>query len=273
MEKSVSKIIFSLVMFSLVLFTFVPYFRTEFKILKEQKEIEENYQKLLEIRQKSYLTGKFNPEENENFILISPQYILGEKNKNKMYLRKETYGAYLQMYKSASRDGVELKIASATRNFEYQKDFWNNKWFGVTLTKGQNLLKDIADEQERFKKILEYTAAPGTSRHHWGTDIDINNANPAYFNSEKGKREYNWLVQNAHQFGFCQTYNQKNADRVTGYNEEKWHWSYIPLARIFLQEYKNLIKDGDINGFLGDEYAPGLNLINDYALSINPECM
>jgi LAS superfamily LD-carboxypeptidase LdcB len=177
------------------------------------------------------------------------------------------------MVNAAKKEGMDLKIASATRNFDYQKNIWNNKWDGVTIVNGKNLSTSMPDGLERFKKILEYSAAPGTSRHHWGTDIDINDANPQYFNSEKGQKIYAWLVENAPLFGFCQPYNQKGSGRPTGYNEEKWHWSYLPLAKSFTQEYKNLITDTDINGFLGDQYVVGQDLINNYVLSINPECL
>jgi LAS superfamily LD-carboxypeptidase LdcB len=114
---------------------------------------------------------------------------------------------------------------------------------------------------------------PGTSRHHWGTDIDINDANPQYFEKEKGEKEYEWLVKNAWSFGFCQPYNQKGTDRPTGYNEEKWHWSYTPIAKNLTQDYKNIIKDEDINDFLGDEYVVGQDLINNYVLGINTDCI
>lgn len=120
---------------------------------------------------------------------------------------------------------------------------------------------------------MEYSAVPGTSRHHWGTDIDINNSTPPYFDSEKGELEYAWLVKNAPLFGFCQPYTLKGTARPTGYNEEKWHWSYLPLAKTFTQEYKNLIKDGDIKEFLGDEYVSGQDLINKHVLGINPDCL
>jgi len=268
-------------MLVLVFFVFVPYFTSDFLDLRQKRENEENYQKFLkeelvkkeaEIKeeQKIFLMGKFDPAIRENFILIPPEYTVGE---NKMYLRKETYEAYLQMRNAAIVDGINLKIASATRNFDYQKNLWNNKWTGITIVDGQDLSKSIPGEQERFKKILEYSAVPGTSRHHWGTDIDINDANPSYFDKEKGEKEYDWLIKNASFFGFCQTYNLKNTGRVIGYNEEKWHWSYLPLARTLTQEYKNLIKDENINGFLGDEYVAGQDLINNYVLSINPNCI
>ena len=223
-----------------------------------------------EAEDRIYLMGKFDPAQRDDFILIPVEYTT---DGNKKYLRKETYGAYLEMQKIAKMDGVELKIASATRNFDYQKNIWNNKWNSYTLVDDQYLSKTIPDGLEIFKKILEYSAVPGTSRHHFGTDIDINNANPQYFNEESGKKVYDWLTKNAPLFGFCQTYNLKGSERLTGYNEEKWHWSYLPIAKELTQKYKKLIKEEDIKGFLGEEYVPFLNLINDYVLSINPDCI
>lgn len=265
----------------LIFFIFLPYFTSSFLGIRQEKEKEENYQKFLkeelarkktekELEQRIYLMGKFDPAQKEGFVLVPEQYTLSE---NKMYLRKETYEAYLQMKRAADIDFIDLKIASATRNFDSQRKFWDNQWSGATIVDGKNLAKSIPLGLERFEKILEYSAPPGTSRHHWGTDIDINGANPSYFETESGEKEYEWLTKNAYLFGFCQTYNKKNSDKKTSYNEEKWHWSYLPLSKNFTQEYKNLIKDEDIKGFLGDEYVPALNLINDYVLAINPDCI
>lgn len=106
-----------------------------------------------------------------------------------------------------------------------------------------------------------------------GDQIDLNNTDPLYFDGPLGKQEYAWLVKNASSFGFCQPYNKKGINRNTGYEEEKWHWSYFPLSKTFTEEYKNLIKNEDIKGFLGDEYVSKLNLINDYVLSVNTECL
>jgi LAS superfamily LD-carboxypeptidase LdcB len=178
-----------------------------------------------------------------------------------MYLRKETLNAFLQMEEAAEKDGVDLKIASATRNFDYQEDLWNNKW---------DAFASSVDGLVRFQNIIKYSAVPGTSRHHWGTDIDINNANPQYFNTKEGEAVYDWMAKNAASYGFCQPYTP---NRPTGYNEEKWHWSYVPLSRGFTNDYIKLITDKDIKGFEGDEYVPSQNLINNYVLGINPECL
>jgi len=234
------------------------------ELILEQQAIEKAEE------EKVYLLGKFDPSQREDFAPVPAEYnIAGYK----MYLRKETLNAFENMANAALKDNVELNIASATRNFDYQKDLWNKKWTGVTLVDLQDLSKSIPDGLERFKKILEYSAVPGMSRHHLGTDIDINGATPEYFETEKGQKVYAWLTKNAPSFGFCQTYTLKGSVRPTGYNEEKWHWSYLPLSRDFTQEYKNLIKDSDINGFDGDQYVSQENLINTYVLSINPSCL
>jgi LAS superfamily LD-carboxypeptidase LdcB len=278
MAGKISKYKFPLLVliFSLLLAILLSFFTLEQKKISEIK-----YQKFLQEQlalkeaekkeeQKIYLMGKFDQGSREDFGPIPLRYTT---NQNKMYLRKETLSAFLEMQKSAVKDGVDLKIASATRNFDYQKNIWNNKWTGLTLVDGKDLSKSIPSGLNRFKKILEYSSAPGTSRHHWGTDIDLNDANPDYFETEKGAEVYEWLERNANSFGFCQPYNQKGTERQTGYNEEKWHWSYLPLSKNFTQKYNALIKSEDIKGFLGDEYVPSLNLINDYVLGINPDCL
>ncbi len=228
---------------------------------------------LWEASKKIYLTGKFDPPLREDFVVIPSEHLIGIMSGSKMYLRKETFSAFSAMAERAASDGIELKIASATRNFDYQKNLWNKKWSGETLVDGKDLSKTIPDGTKRLKKILEYSAIPGASRHHWGTDIDINNANVQYFDTEKGKREYEWLLKNARYFGFCQTYNLKGSARPTGFNEEKWHWSYLPIAKALTQDYKDLIKNDDLTGFLGSEYAVEQNLIENYVLGINPKCL
>jgi len=265
----------------LVLAILVPRFTSDFREIRQQIEVATKQQKLIEdelaqkkaqdnLRKVAYLTGKFDPAEREDFAPIPDNINIGGY---KMFLRKEALDAFSRMEEAAKIDGVNLKIASATRNFDYQKKLWENKWTGYTLASGQDLSKTTPDSAERFAKILEWSAVPGTSRHHWGTDVDLNNANPEYFNTSSGKKVYEWLVVNAPIFGFCQTYTEQSERNYTGYEEEKWHWSYMPLARTFLQEYKDLVKESDISGFLGDEYVSDFNLIDDYVLNISPGCL
>ena len=269
-EKNILKHILPVAVFILFLVPIVTSSLLDIEQKRQSELILEAERAQKEAEEKIYLMGKFDPAPREDFAPVPEQSTLGG---NKMYLRKETLDAFLKMREAADKDEIELKIVSATRNFDYQKNIWNNKWSGITTVDGQNLSKSIPDGLERFKKILEYSAVPGTSRHHWGTDIDINDANPEYFESEKGEEVYEWLIKNASSFGFCQPYTLKGTVRPTGYNEEKWHWSYLPLSRDFTQEHKNLIKEEDIKDFSGEEYVAPQDLINDYVLGINSDCL
>jgi LAS superfamily LD-carboxypeptidase LdcB len=108
---------------------------------------------------------------------------------------------------------------------------------------------------------------PSSSRHHWGTDIDLNSLNNSYFNSGKGLSEYEWLITHANHFGFYQVYTEKNKNR-TGYNLEKWHWSYLPLASKYLDFYNKRVINDDINGFEGFQQAQKVKIIKDYVNGI-----
>ena len=80
---------------------------------------------------------------------------------------------------------------------------------------------------------------------------------------------FDWLSKNAARFGFYQPFS---AGRTTGYQEEKWHWSYLPLAKIYLHEYIKQVSYADIFGFNGSHTAKELGMIQNWVLGINPEC-
>ncbi len=215
---------------------------------------------------RAYLTGKYEPSKDDRFVLVGKKW--GNKT---MYLRRETYAAFEKMAEAAEADGVLLKIISATRTFAQQKNIWESKWTGKTLVEGRSLAKFIADPKKRAEKILEVSSMPGTSRHHWGTDIDLNNLSDGYFTKKNssGEKIYKWLSAHAHEHGFCQPYS---AGRMQGYTEEKWHWSYLPLSRPLLKSAKNQLTDDEISGFLGSETAVEIGAVKNYVLGINPEC-
>ncbi len=165
-------------------------------------------------------------------------------------------------------------IKSATRPFDRQKIIWEGKWTGKRLVAGgQDISKTIPNPKERALKILEYSSMPGTSRHHWGTDIDINNFTNEYFAKGKGLKEYEWLTTHASEYGFCQPYTAKGAARPDGYNEEKWHWSYLPVAKKLTQQYQLRLKDKDISGFKGAETAVEIEVVRKYVLGISKACL
>ena len=217
----------------------------------------------------TFITGQFDPADRAEFVLMDAKY----GDKDSMYLQQETYDAYVNLYEAAKADGISLVIRSATRNFDRQKTIWENKWTGRQLLDGGiNAAEAYPDPQERALKILEWSSMPGTSRHHWGTDFDINAFENAYFEEGVGKKVYDWMTAHAAEYGFCQPYTEKGPDRPWGYNEEKWHWSYQPLAAKYVSEANASLNNEDITGFLGSETAVDIMVKEKYILGINPAC-
>ena len=213
--------------------------------------------------------GLFDPAQHPEFVLVPSKYC----DREGLYLRKETYEAFLEMYAAAKADGIQLVIRSATRNFNYQKRIWEGKWNGQRKIAGnQNAAKAYPDPVERALKILEYSSMPGTSRHHWGTDIDLNAFNNEWFEKGTGKKIYDWLSQHASTYGFCQTYTPKGAERPFGYNEEKWHWSYLPIAQPLTALAKDQLKNDMITGFDGANTATEIDVVTKYVLGVNTIC-
>ena len=155
-----------------------------------------------------------------------------------------------------------------------RKGIWEAKWTGARKVQGgENLAESTPIPKERALKILRWSSMPGSSRHHWGTDIDINAFENDYFEKGKGLKEYNWLIANGPKYGFCQPYTPKDASRPNGYNEEKWHWSYIPLAKKLSDQANIRLKDTMIRGFQGAETAKDIGIVEKFVLGINKECL
>jgi len=214
-----------------------------------------------------YLLGKFNPGKNQVFTEVS----LIHGSRKGMYLRKDVYEAFKKMFNAAKIDRIDLKIISATRTFRQQKAIWEAKWEGKKLVGGKDLSK-IQDETERAEIILKYSSMPGTSRHHWGTDMDLNDLTNDYFEYGTGAKIYQWLQQNAGTYGFCQPYTSKDSLRPNGYEEEKWHWSYFPVSSKLLTTYLQNITVDQISGFQGSEKAEEIGIIEKYVAGVNQEC-
>ena len=205
-----------------------------------------------------YLLGRFDPATRKDFVAIGKPYT----DKSGMLLRREAFEAFKKMFEAAEKDGISLRIISATRNFRRQKEIWEAKW--------ERYSKATPEAKARALKILEYSAMPGASRHHWGTDIDLNDLNnPSFEKNGKFAKAYAWLSAHAHEYGFCQPYT---AGRAHGYKEEKWHWSYTPLSKHFLAVFKNKITDKDLTGFKGAETATEIGILQHYVSGINTAC-
>ncbi|HRP67917.1 MAG TPA: M15 family metallopeptidase [Turneriella sp.] len=224
-----------------------------------------------------FLAGKFSPAKNQNFIEISSQY-----SSRKQYIDKRTFAAFEKMAIAAQKDGFDLTIISATRNFHTQKIIWDEKFNGKRKVGGENIAQTIPNEKKRALRILEFSSMPGTSRHHWGTDIDLHEKKikaPALYNSTfksgRGKALHDWLTKNAPKFDFCQPYTGDPATRngnsfQHGYREESWHWSYTPLSKLYLQQYTKRAKALKPSGYAGDNVAAHFYL--DFVQNVDPTC-
>ncbi len=209
---------------------------------------------------KDELLGRFEPAKHPDFEVIQKKHT----TKDGIYLQRAAYADFQRMWEAAKAAGVDLSILSATRNFNYQKGIWEKKWL-------REKYKGMSD-RDKVADIMKFSSMPGTSRHHWGTDVDFNSVELAYWQSATGKKVYAWLVQHAATFGYYQTYTDK-ANGRSGYEEEKWHWSYIPIAREMHRQFKNTIQYSDITGFSGCKEAEGLQVFAVFVDGIAPDLL
>lgn len=167
-------------------------------------------------------------------------------------LHVDAIEALKNMADAALKDGIHIEVASGFRSFERQVVIWNRKFLSDTLC---NL--SVA---EKIDSIMQWSALPGTSRHHWGSDCDL--YDPIALNGDKLKLEpweyapegsqfhlFHWLEQNAKQYGFFRPY----ATHRGGVSPEPWHWSFAPLAEAFLDAYDvaplmQIIKQSNLQG-------------------------
>lgn len=147
---------------------------------------------------------------------------------------------------AAKKQGFTLHIASAFRSFERQLQIWNNKYSGISAILDNNeraIDSSNLSEKSKLYQMLHWSALPSTSRHHWGTDIDIYDPTllPLGQSLQLKKEEYlgdgyfseltTWLTDNIQQFGFYRPY----AINQGGVAQEPWHISYFPLSEKYLE--------------------------------------
>jgi LAS superfamily LD-carboxypeptidase LdcB len=149
-----------------------------------------------------------------------------------------------RMRKAAAVQGIDLQVASGFRSYERQLAIWNAKASGQRVLlndAGQPIDSGSLSDTERVLAILRWSALPGCSRHHWGTDMDVWDvaAVPADYSLQLTPAEYAlagpfyelncWLDEYADGFGFFRPY----AVDLGGVAPEPWHLSYRPLAGLF----------------------------------------
>lgn len=140
---------------------------------------------------------------------------------------------YNEMYAAAKKDGVILTPYSGYRSYARQQRNYNN------LT-SKYMSQYHLTREEAAAKAATVILPPGTSEHHLGLAMDICNTNSS-FSSQK---EYKWLTEHAHEYGFILRYTAEKQD-ITGIIPEPWHWRYVGV------EHAKAIKD---SGLCLEEY-------------------
>ena len=191
-------------------------------------------------------------------------------------LEKNTFIAFEKMKKAALKDGIKIKIVSGFRDFDRQKLIWNSKF--KKFTTEYNL-----SEIEAINEIIRFSTIPGTSRHHWGTEIDVIDEDFKNENDPLVSDKYEhggvfhklkkWMDMNAKKYGFHLTYDNEPGRK--GFEYEPWHYSYLPISKKYLSKFLEIdiievISKVDIHGkeLFSDDFIS--NYINNNILEINP---
>jgi hypothetical protein len=191
-------------------------------------------------------------------------------------LRKLAFEAFSEMRKEARRDQIEIDAISSYRDFAHQRRIWNRK-FAAHIAEGLS-------SEEAIARIVKYSAIPGTSRHHWGTEVDVIDAaaRPQPKDDPLQRKYYEkggpfeglarWLRENASRYGFFQVYTDDPGRN--GFAYEPWHISFaelsIPLLKQFLEaSIERYVVDGTVKGSRSFSREFLLRYNKHYGLGIN----
>ncbi|AOT08561.1 M15 family metallopeptidase [Pseudoalteromonas luteoviolacea] len=145
--------------------------------------------------------------------------------------------------KAVKAAGFEFTIASAHRDFHRQASIWNAKFSGKRSILDKNSIPidtDSLTDSEIVESIMLFSALPGASRHHFGSDLDIYAKNclapheslqlePWEYQSGGPFYEFScWLESSLSEFGFFKPYDKYRG----GVAAEPWHISHIKTANM-----------------------------------------
>jgi LAS superfamily LD-carboxypeptidase LdcB len=150
-------------------------------------------------------------------------------------------GAWLAMQAAAQAEGLALVAVSGFRDFDQQLAIWNAKFRGERPLLDRHshpLMATALEEPERVAAILVWSALPGASRHHWGSDCDVvdraalrDGEVPRLLDADfapggRHARLAEWLARHAVDYGFFRPYDRDRG----GVQPEPWHLSFAPVA-------------------------------------------
>jgi len=187
------------------------------------------------MKQFNFLTGRSTD---------SLEFFLG----NRFLVHREVREPLETLFHDAESAGINLALSSSFRSYEDQAVIWNKKASGLLpVLDSDSVALDISNysNEELLFKILRWSAIPGGSRHHWGTDFDVYDKNgiPPDYKVQLIPQEYeeggpfynanNWLSENMERYGFFRPYLKDSG----GVAPEPWHISYSPISEKCSEEY------------------------------------
>lgn len=156
-------------------------------------------------------------------------------------LHARVVAPFLNLRRAARAEGFDLAPVSSFRDFTRQLEIWNGKFNGerpLLDAGGAPLDPATLSPAERVDAILLWSALPGASRHHWGTDLDLVDRaqsdaghqiklTPDEFapGGPFGRLD-SWLTKHAPRFGFFRPFRGVRS----GVQPEPWHFSFAPIA-------------------------------------------
>lgn len=158
-------------------------------------------------------------------------------------LQRDALEPFLAMKGAAAREGIEIGIVSSFRDFAAQQKIWDMKYRGERplYDAGGNVRGHAAlSASELVAAIVCWSAVPGGSRHHWGSEVDVIDRAavpdgcrvrllPA--ETQPGgifHRLHQWLDENMARYGFYRPYRTYRG----GVFPEPWHLSYAPVSTV-----------------------------------------
>ena len=156
-------------------------------------------------------------------------------------LHTDVVSPFLNLRRAALAEGFDLIPQSSFRDFSRQLMIWNQKFSGekpMVDAAGRGIDVSELGPAERIEAILLWSALPGASRHHWGTDVDLidRHALAPGYRVQLTPGEFapggpfaalaEWLEANAPRFGFFRPFRGV----LSGVQPEPWHFSFAPVA-------------------------------------------
>lgn len=219
MENNLKKAYY-IVLGILILLFFTKDVNVKEEFYQNIKLVEKPNELLVLVNKNNQLQSDYIPKNLES---ISLRFA----NKDK-YLRKDAKEAFENLSSEASALGYRIVAVSAYRDYNYQNELFN-----------------YYVEEKGLDYALDCSAKPGHSEHQTGLAVDVEGENKDYDNFEDTK-EFNWMKENAHRFGFILRY-PKGKEHITGFKYEPWHYRYVGIDAAYKIYEKNITLEEYLN--------------------------